>query len=62
LGIPATPESDQKRLLVAVKRIPAMRDQIQELEKQIESMSAELELLKANVMKNEGAIPHRAAG
>ena len=48
LGIPATHEMDQKRLVVSLKRIPDMRNQLQTLEKQIALMAAELEQLKGH--------------
>ena len=62
LGIPATHESEQKRLLVSMKRIPDMRDDLRTLEKQIASMSAELDHLKELLSKSETSIPRRAAG
>ncbi len=62
LGIPATHESEQKRLLISMKRIPDMRDAVRTLEKQIASLSAELEQLKGTPSKIENPNPRRAAG
>lgn len=62
IGFPATIESEQKRLLVAVKRVPALRDQVLELEKQLASMKSVLEQLQANGSDNSQALPRRAAG
>jgi|GEM_PF-7251 UDP-3-O-[3-hydroxymyristoyl] glucosamine N-acyltransferase len=62
LGIPATHESEQKRLLVTMKRIPDFRDDLRTLEKQIAAMSTEIEQLKELLSKTENSIPRRAAG
>jgi UDP-3-O-[3-hydroxymyristoyl] glucosamine N-acyltransferase len=62
IGIPATPEADQKRLLVAIKRIPAMREQIDELEKQISLITTALEQLKSSGTTGDDVMQRRAAG
>ena len=65
LGAPASHEMDQKRLLVSMKRIPDMRDQLFSLEKQLASMAADIEKLKgtvSTVSKEEAAPARRAAG
>ncbi len=45
IGYPATPESEQKRLVFSLKRVPEMRDQIKSLEKQLASLTAQLAAL-----------------
>ena len=62
IGLPATHEAEQKRLLVSMKRIPDIRDTVRTLEKQIATMSTELEQLKAQLSKQETPIALRAAG
>ncbi|WP_010587234.1 UDP-3-O-(3-hydroxymyristoyl)glucosamine N-acyltransferase [Schlesneria paludicola] len=62
LGIPATHESDQKRLVVSMKRIPDMRDDLHTLEKQVELLTAQLEQLRSQVASDDSATSHRAAG
>ena len=62
LGAPATHEMEQKRLLVAMKRVPDMRDQLRTMEKQIATMAAEMEQLKGSIAKSDAAILRRAAG
>lgn len=62
LGIPATPESDQKRIVVSLKRIPEMRESVKTLQQQIATMTTELAQLKELLSKDEQTIPHRAAG
>ena len=61
LGIPATPESEQKRQLISMKRIPEMRDDIRDLIKQVAKLSAELEQLKLQASNDHEQIPRRAA-
>jgi len=39
-----------------------MREKIQDLEKQLESMHAAMQLLSTSAMKSEDAAPRRAAG
>ena len=62
IGIPATPESEQKRQLFSIKRIPDMRDDIKAMRKSMETMAAEIEQLKSRLYQAEGPMPHRAAG
>lgn len=62
LGAPATHEMEQKRLVVAMRRVPDMRDQLRDMEKQIAAMSAELQTLKGTLSVSEAVISHRAAG
>ncbi len=62
LGIPASHESEQKRLVVSIKRLPDLRDQLQVMEKQIELMQVELEQLRGTISTTEAPIPRRAAG
>lgn len=62
IGIPAMPESEQKRQLVAIKRIPDIRDQVHTLEKQVAAMTAELEQLRALLGQPGSSVPRRAAG
>ena len=62
LGIPATHESEQKRLLVSMRRVPDLRDDLRDMEKQMKAMTAEMEQLKVLVSQNENLIPRRAAG
>jgi len=45
LGIPATPESEQRRILMAVKKTPQMKKQIRQLEKQLSELSDQLQQL-----------------
>lgn len=62
IGAPAMHEMDQKRQLVAVKRIPEMRDQLQTLEKQMADMTTEIERLNGMISKTDVGAAHRAAG
>jgi len=62
LGAPATHEMEQKRLVVAMRRVPDMRDQLRDMEKQIAALSAELQKLKGTESQTEAVITHRAAG
>ncbi len=62
LGAPATHEMEQKRLVVAMRRLPDMKDQLRDMEKQIETLTAELENLKGMVMPAGISISQRAAG
>jgi UDP-3-O-[3-hydroxymyristoyl] glucosamine N-acyltransferase len=62
LGIPATPVDEQKRLVIATKRVPEMRSDIKSLEKRVAAMTAELEQLKGLLLKNDASPPRRAAG
>ena len=62
LGAPATHEMEQKRLVVAMRRVPDMRDQVRELEKQIATMAAELEKLKGTLAASDVGVSQRAAG
>lgn len=61
LGIPSTPESEQKRQLVSIKRIPEIRDDVRDLIKQVAKLTAELEQLKSQVSNDQESIPRRAA-
>lgn len=61
LGIPSIPESEQKRQLVSIKRIPEIRDDVRELMKQVAKLTAELEQLKSNVLTEHEERPRRAA-
>lgn len=62
IGIPATHESEQKRLLFSMKRVPDMRDTIRAMEKQMAALTAELEQLKSQLPQPHAATVHRAAG
>lgn len=62
IGIPATHEMDQKRIVVANKRLPEMRDHLQTLEQRITDMAAEIERLQGTISKTQTAPGHRAAG
>jgi UDP-3-O-[3-hydroxymyristoyl] glucosamine N-acyltransferase len=62
LGAPATHEMEQKRLVVAMRRVPDMRDQLREMEKQMAAMTAEMETLKRAMAMSDVVVPHRAAG
>ena len=62
LGAPATHEMEQKRLVVAMRRVPDMRDQLRGMEKQMADMAAELERLKGTMAPTDVIVPHRAAG
>lgn len=59
IGIPATHESEQKRQLVSIKRIPSIRDDLQTLEDQVKLLTAQLEQLRVQA---SDVAPHRAAG
>ena len=61
LGAPATHEMEQKRLVVAMRRLPDMRDQMRDLEKQVATLMAELQNMKGAAVA-EHPVPHRAAG
>ncbi|HEY0982433.1 UDP-3-O-(3-hydroxymyristoyl)glucosamine N-acyltransferase [Schlesneria sp. T3-172] len=61
LGIPATHEMEQKRLVVAMRRLPDMKDQLRDLEKQVAALAAELQKLKGNPPATD-PVTHRAAG
>jgi UDP-3-O-[3-hydroxymyristoyl] glucosamine N-acyltransferase len=41
-GYMATPEAEQKRLLFSLKRVPEMRDQLKELERQVAALTSQL--------------------
>ena len=59
LGAPATHEMEQKRLVVAMRRLPDMKDQLKDLEKQVATLVAEMEKLKGVPTDANGL---RAAG
>ncbi len=59
LGAPATHEMEQKRLVVAMRRLPDMKDQLKDLEKQVATLMVELEKLKGASADANGL---RAAG
>ena len=59
LGAPATHEMEQKRLVVAMRRLPDMKDQLKDLEKQVATLVAEMEKLKGPSADADGL---RAAG
>jgi UDP-3-O-[3-hydroxymyristoyl] glucosamine N-acyltransferase len=61
LGAPATHEMEQKRLVVALRRVPEMRDQISEIEKKMAAMNAELAKLKVT-MSLDDTVTLRDAG
>lgn len=46
IGVPAMPEADQKRLLFATRRVPAIRDDIKALEAQVKELQAALAALQ----------------
>ncbi len=58
IGYPATPESEQKRLVFSLKRVPEMRQQVKDLEKQV----AELKTIVARLIDAQTTPPLRAAG
>ncbi len=60
LGAPAANESEQKRLLIAMKRIPDMRDQLKELDKQVAALMEEIGRLRATATADAKML--RAAG
>jgi UDP-3-O-[3-hydroxymyristoyl] glucosamine N-acyltransferase len=62
LGIPATPEAEQKRILISMKRVPGMRDDVRNLEKQVEDLTNELSRLKEILIKKDTSGPLKAAG
>ena len=62
LGAPATHEMEQKRLVVAMRRVPDMRDQLKEMETQMSAMAAELATLKQALGTSDPVVTHRAAG
>lgn len=62
IGIPAMPESEQKRQFVAIKRLPEIRDQVHSLEMQVAAMTAELEQLRALLDQSGNSVLRRAAG
>jgi UDP-3-O-[3-hydroxymyristoyl] glucosamine N-acyltransferase len=62
LGIPATPEAEQKRMLISMKRIPNMRDDVRNLEKQIAALTSELDRLKETLTNKDVSGPLKAAG
>ena len=61
LGAPAAHESEQKRLLIAMKRIPDMRDQLKALDKQVAALMEEIGRLQATAAA-DATMPCRAAG
>lgn len=63
LGAPATHEMEQKRLVVAMRRLPDMKDQLRDLEKQVAMLTAELQKLTgAPLVADHSVANHRAAG
>lgn len=58
IGYPATPEHEQKRLVFSLKRVPEMRQQVKDLEKQVAELTAAMQRLQA---ANDPP-PLRAAG
>ena len=61
LGAPAANESEQKRLLISMKRIPDMRDQLKALDKQVAALMEEISRLQATAAADP-TMPRRAAG
>lgn len=62
LGAPATHEMEQKRLVVAMRRVPDMKDQLHDLVTKMAGMAAEIEKLKAMIAQNDAASHQRIAG
>lgn len=63
LGAPATHEMEQKRLVVAMRRIPDMKDQLHDLVSKMTEMAAEIEKLKGVIAAQIDPAPsHRIAG
>lgn len=46
IGVPATPEADQKRLLFSARRLPAIREDLKSLEAQVKELQAALAALQ----------------
>ena len=47
VGYPATPESEQKRLVFALRRVPELRSDFKQLQKQVQELQAQLAQLQA---------------
>lgn len=62
IGIPATHESEQKRIVIGIKRVPDMRNQLQVLQKQMAVMAVEMERMKGIIASNESSSSRRVAG
>jgi UDP-3-O-[3-hydroxymyristoyl] glucosamine N-acyltransferase len=62
IGIPATHEQEQKRMVIALKRLPDMRTQLQTLEKQMAQMALQMERMKGTIVADEASNSRRAAG
>lgn len=62
LGAPATPEAEQKRILIAMKRVPGMRDDLRTVEQQIEILTNEVNRLKEILATKDSSGPLKAAG
>ncbi len=62
IGYPATPEQEQKRLLFSLKRVPEMRQQLKDLEKQVAALTAALAGLSSSGPSTNEEPPLRAAG
>lgn len=62
IGIPATPESEQKRQLVSIKRIPQIKEKLEVMEKRMASMALEMEELRRRVLGDDATLLRKAAG
>jgi UDP-3-O-[3-hydroxymyristoyl] glucosamine N-acyltransferase len=49
IGYPAEPEAEQKRVVFSVKRLPQLRDQVRQMERQVKELTAALETLRAEL-------------
>ena len=49
-------------MVVAMRRVPDMRDQLKEMETQMSAMAAELATLKQALGTSDPVVTHRAAG
>ncbi len=54
VGIPATPEKEQMRILAAVARLPEMRKEFKALVAEVEKMRRQLETMRMEELETEG--------
>lgn len=64
IGYPATPEHEQKRLVFSLKRVPEMRQQMKDLERQVAQLTEALTQIQASISSSSttNSLPYRAAG
>ncbi len=62
IGVPAIPEADCRRVVMAQQRLPEMRQQLRALERQVEALTAQLALFALSISARlpQRAVPRQA--